>query len=143
MSFDLSIKNGDIKINSDGALGTVGGNLKLKQDIIKIILTNLGENKFHPNYGSQAGSLKIGYYADDKLVALDIESSVKRSIKNLMSLQRSQSQRQSLSPGEVIIDVLNVTAGRDEADPRMYNIIISVLTQELTEVSEFLSVRIA
>lgn len=143
MSFDLSIKNGDIKINSDGTLGTVGGNLKLKQDIIKIILTNLGENKFHPNYGSQAGALKIGYYADDKLVALDIESSVKRSISNLMSLQKSQSQRQALSPGEIIVDVLNVSAGRDEADPRMYNIIVSVLTQELTEVSEFLSVRIA
>lgn len=143
MSFDLSIKNGDIKINSNGTVGVISGNLKLKQDIIKIILTKLGENKFHPNYGSQAGALKVGYYADDRLMALDIESSVKRAIKNLMSLQKSQSQRQSLTPGEVIVDVLNVAASRDDADPRMYNIIVSVLTQELTEVSEFLTVRIA
>ena len=54
MSFDLSIEKGDIKIGSDGSLSTVSGNNKLRQDIIKILLTDIGDNKFHPKYGSMS-----------------------------------------------------------------------------------------
>jgi len=142
MSFDLSIEKGDIKISRNGSISTVSGNSKLKQDIVKILLTDFGDNKFHPRYGSHIGALKIGHHADSRLMALDIESSARNALKNLMSLQRAQAIRQALTPGETIADVLNVRVGRDEADPRMYNIFVSVLTQELTEVSSFVSVRI-
>jgi len=142
MSFDLSIEKGDIKISRNGAVGTVSGNSKLKQDIVKILLTDFGDNKFHPRYGSHIGALKVGHHADSRLMSLDIESSARNALKNLMALQRSQAIRQALTPGEVIADVLNVRVGRDNTDPRMYNIFVSVLTQELTEVSSFVSVRI-
>jgi len=142
MSFDLSIEKGDIKISPRGSIETVSGNSKLKQDIVKILLTDLGDNKFHPKYGSYVGALQIGHYADDKLMSLDIESSAKNALRNLMGLQRAQSRRQALTPGEVIVDVLSVIVKRDEADPRLYNIFVSVLTQELTEVSSLVSVRI-
>ena len=52
MSFDLALERGDIKINRDGSMKTVFGNAKLRQDIMKILLTELGDNKFHPKYGS-------------------------------------------------------------------------------------------
>jgi phage baseplate assembly protein W len=142
MSFDLSIEKGDIKISPRGSIETVSGNSKLKQDIVKILLTDLGDNKFHPKYGSHVGALQIGHYADDKLMSLDIESSAKNALRNLMGLQRAQSRRQALTPGEVIVDVLSVIVKRDEVDPRLYNIFVSVLTQELTEVSSLVSVRI-
>tara|TARA_B100000700_G_C14840013_1_gene758766 strand:- start:490 stop:921 length:432 start_codon:yes stop_codon:yes gene_type:complete len=142
MSFDLSIKKGDIEISSSGYVETVSGNAKLKQDIVKILLTNFGDNKFHPKYGSHIGALKVGHYADERLVSIDIESSAKNALKNLMKLQRSQSKRQALTPGEIIVDVMNVAVKRDEADPRVYNILVSVLTQELTEVNTLVAVRI-
>ena len=142
MSFDLTIEKGHIKIGSSGAVRIVSGNSKLKQDIVKILLTDLGDNKFHPKYGSHVGALQIGHYADSKLMSLDIETSARNALKNLMALQRSQSRRQALTPGETIIDILNVTVKRDDVDPRLYNIFVSVLTQELTEVSSFVSVRI-
>jgi phage baseplate assembly protein W len=142
MSFDLSIEKGDIKISPRGSIETVSGNSKLKQDIVKILLTDLGDNKFHPKYGSYVGALQIGHYADDKLMSLDMESSAKNALRNLMGLQRAQSRRQALTPGEVIVDVLSVIVKRDEVDPRLYNIFVSVLTQELTEVSSLVSVRI-
>ena len=142
MSFDLSIEKGDIKISSSGSVQTVSGNTKLRQDIVKILLTDLGDNKFHPKYGSHVGALQIGHYADSKLMSLDIETSARNALKNLVALQRSQARRQALSPGEVIVDILNVTVKRDEVDPRLYNILVSVLTQELTEVSSLVSVRI-
>jgi hypothetical protein len=142
MSFDLSIEKGDIKISSSGSIQTVSGNSKLKQDIVKILLTDLGDNKFHPKYGSHVGALQIGHYADSKLMSLDIETSARNALKNLVALQRSQARRQALSPGEIIVDILNVMVKRDDVDPRLYNILVSVLTQELTEVSSLVSVRI-
>ncbi len=143
MSFDLAIERGDLKIGREGSVEIISGNAKLKQDIIKILLTELRGNKYHPKYGSHIGALKIGHNADSKLMELDIESSARSAIKNLMSLQRNQSQRQVLSPSEVIVDILSVKAQRDKADPRMYNIFVSVLTQELTELSSSATVRIA
>jgi phage baseplate assembly protein W len=142
MSFDLSIEKGDIKISSSGSVETVSENSKLKQDIVKILLTDLGDNKFHPKYGSYVGALQIGHYSDNKLMSLDIESSAKNAIKNLIALQRAQARRQALTPGEIIVDVLSVMVKRDTVDPRLYNIFVSVLTQELTEVSTLVSVRI-
>jgi len=143
MSFDLTLERGDIKINADGSMKTVTGNSKLRQDIIKILLTGLGDNKFHPKYGSHIGALQIGHYADNKLVSLDLEASARTAIRNLMSLQRSQARRQTLNPGEIIIDILDISVARDEVDPRLYNIFLSVLTQDLTEVRNAVTIRIA
>lgn len=143
MSFDLKLERGDIKLSVDGLVEPVTGNTKLRQDILKILLTELGDNKFHPNYGSYIGSLQIGQIADERLVSLDMESSARNAIRNLMSLQRAQSKRQGLTPGEIIIDILDVSVSRDQVDPRLYNIYVSVLTQSLTEVSNNITVRIS
>jgi phage baseplate assembly protein W len=143
MSFDLRIENGDLKINADGTLSTVAGNSKLRQDILKILLTSLGDNKFHPKYGSHVGKLQIGSYVDERIISLDIESSARTALRNLMSLQRSQSRRQSLSPGETIVDILGLEVTRDKADPRLYNIFISVATQSLDKIESSITVRIA
>jgi hypothetical protein len=143
MSFDLKLERGDIVLGQSGDVQVVTGNAKLKQDIIKILLTQIGDNKFHQGYGSYIGSIQIGSYADEKLVTLDLESSARTALRNIMSLQRAQSRRQVLSPGEIIVDILNVSITRDNLDPRMYNIFISVLTQDLTEVGSNITVRIS
>jgi phage baseplate assembly protein W len=143
MSFDLKLEKGDIRLSKDGSVEIVNGNAKLRQDILKILLTEIGDNKFHPAYGSYVGSLQIGQVADERLVSLDIESSARNAVKNLMSLQRAQSRRQGMTPGEMIIDILDVSVARDEVDPRLYNIYVSVLTQSLTEISSNITVRIS
>jgi hypothetical protein len=143
MSFDLTLERGDIKISADGTIDTVSGNSKLRQDIIKILLTEIGDNRFHPKYGSYIGALQIGHYADGKLVSLDLEGSARKAIRNLMALQRAQGKRQKLTPGEIIIDILKVSVSRDEVDPRLYNIFVSVLTKRMTEVRSNVTVRIA
>jgi len=143
MSFDLKIKNGDISLNNDGSLTTVVGNNKLRQDILKILLTDFGSNKYHKRYGSYIGRLNIGDVADSQIISLDLERSARNAVKNLMALQRAQSARQGLSPGEIIVDINSVTVERDELDPRLYNVSVSVLTRELTDLTTSLSVRIA
>lgn len=142
MSFDLKIEGGDIRLEKDGSLSTVIDNSKLRQDIIKILLTKLGENKFHPTYGSEVGSLNIGHIPDQELLELDLQSSVEDSINKLIALQRAQSRKQFLTPGERIIALLGVSAQRDLADPRLYSIFITVQTGALTSVTESVTVRI-
>ena len=143
MSFDLGIKGGDIYFSPSGSPNLVSKNSKLRQDMLKIILTEVGENKFHRGYGSAIGKLSIGTAAGKDLVELDLKSSVENAIRKLMSLQKAQSRRQYLSPGEIIVSIVNIDAGRDNLDPRMYNVFVSVLTGELTEIRELVTVKIA
>lgn len=142
MSFDLKILKGDIAINPDGSLATVFDNDKLRQDIIKILLTKTGENKYHPTYGSNIGALQIGYIADKDLLELDLQTSAEDAIQWLIRSQINQQRLQYLTPGEVISGVKNIVVERDRLDPRMYNIFISVYTKKLTLVEEAIPVRI-
>ena len=142
MSFDLKIEKGDISIGNDGAIKLVIDNDKLRQDIIKILLTELGENKFHPEYGSEVGSIKIGHIADKTLLESDLTLCAETAIRKLINLQKNQSKYQYLTPGEVIVDIVDISVGRDELDPRMYNIFISILTQKLTTIVESVTIRL-
>ncbi len=142
MSFDLKIKNGDLAIGRDGDIDFVIDNEKMRQDIIKILLTKLRENKYHPYYGSSLGILEIGSVPDKQLIEDDLSSLTEESINILMRLQHKQSQSQYLTPGEVIVEVLGVSVARDESDPRGYNVSVSVITKKLTLVTESLTVRV-
>lgn len=142
MSFDLKIVKGDIAFEKDGSIRTVFGNEKLRQDIIKILITKLGENKYHPQYGSTVGTIQIGNVQDESFLKQDLTSAAHDALKNLMALQRLQAKRQYLSPSETIVEIKNIDIRRDTIDPRMYNIFISVLTQELDSITESVTIRI-
>jgi phage baseplate assembly protein W len=142
MSFDLKIKSGDISLESSGEISVVSGNQKIRQDVVKIILTKIGENRFHPQYGSNTGQLQIGTILDQALVEEDLRQSAQSAIRYLMQLQREQSRKQLLSSSEIILDIKNLQIERDEADPRLYNIFISVLTQKLESIDEVITIRI-
>ena len=142
MSFDLRIRNGDIGIDGDGTIKLVNNNSKLRQDIVKILLTDVGSNEFHRFYGSRVGALEIGGVADRTIIDADLEASVKKALSNLISMQKVQSRKQYVTPGEKILEVTSVSVERDQADPRLYNVFISVLTQKLSTISEVITIRI-
>lgn len=141
MSFDLQIKHGDLVIDQAGGLSTVSGNNKIRQDIVKILLTRIGDNRFHSRYGSDVGSLKIGNVADKQLIELDLKRSAEEAIRYLISLQKSQAARQMLSLSEVIVDIISLDIERDTADPRLYSIFVSVLTQKMDIIEESVTIR--
>ena len=142
MSFDFKIVKGDIKIGSDGNPEKVFRYPKLKQDLIKILLTDNGENKYHPSYGSDLGRLDIGTNVDINFVESELSSSAIRAVNKLMQLQDFQRRRQYISPQETIIKVNSVSVFRDSSDPRMWNIFISVTTGGLDEINESLTIKI-
>jgi len=142
MSFDLQLYKGDLKLTKDGKIGVVTRNSKLRQDIVKILLTQRGSVKYHKSYGSAIGALRVGHYTDSNLMKIDLQASVRSAIKVLMTLQRAQAKRQVLSPAEVICDIKSIKVERDISDPRLYNIFISVLTKELSEITESVTIRL-
>ena len=142
MSFDLKIKNGDIVISRSGDIGVVLDNEKIRQDVVKILLTKLGENKYHAYYGSSLGALEIGGVPDREIVEGDLLRMTEESMAVLMRLQSSQAKSQYISPGEAIVDVLDVGISRDPSDPRSYSVSVTVLTRKLTRVTESVTVRI-
>jgi|15BtaG_2_1085339.scaffolds.fasta_scaffold00067_2 hypothetical protein len=142
MSYDLKLKKGDLVLNSDGQLGVVQRNEKLRQDVIKILLTDIGENKFHTFYGSKAGKLDIGTILSQDFFRTKVEESIIQAINNLMVLQRSQGRYQFVSPAEKILSINSVEAFRDENDPRMWSVFISIITLEQDELTQTITIRI-
>jgi len=142
MSFDLKIQNGDISIGSDGDVEFVIGNEKILQEVKKIVLTEIGENRFHPYYGSRAGSLSPGNIVDYNFISSEIKRSVTESIVNLMRLKEAQSRTQILNPSEVILSVDSVLVERDLIDPRVWSIFISITAQSLDEINTVVNIRV-
>lgn len=142
MSFDLKILKGDLEIDGSGNVSIVSGNKKLRQDIVKILLTSYGDNKYHPSYGSGVGQVEVGLN-NFKITDLEIKNTALTAINSLISMQKKQAKYQTLSPSEVIVSVLDINVSRDSADPRLYNLKVSVLTQQLTEVFDNITIRIA
>lgn len=142
MSFDLKIENNDLSINSDGSVKTVINNDKLIQDILKVVLTPLGSNKFFKWYGCTIGQRVIGQFLDETMTQLEIQRSIQDSLTNLIALQRAQSQVQYVSPGETIMTVKDIMVLRNEVDPRQYEIYISVFTKKLTIVETTFTLRL-
>lgn len=136
MSFDLKIEGNDLIINPDGTLQTVRDNEKLAQDAIKIVLTPLGSNRFHKWYGSTIGARTIGTVMDATITAAEAERAIQDSLTNLIALQRAQARYQYVSPGETIDSIQDIFVSRDISDPRQYQVVISLLTKQLTIVEE-------
>jgi phage baseplate assembly protein W len=142
MSFDLKITNNDLSINPDGTLQTVQDNEKLVQDVLKILLTSKGSNKIFRWYGSLLGTRIIGNLLNASQLETEIARSVQESLSNLIALQQTQSRSQYVSAGEMIATIRGVSVLRDETDPRIYEIGVSVLTRKLNVIEETFSLRV-
>lgn len=142
MSFDLKIFNGDIVINNSGDLDTVFDNDKLRQDIIKILLTKLGENSYHATYGCKIGALEVGHVVDRDILEIDLRTAVETAIKYLIRAQQDQAKYQYLTPGEIIAGIKDIQVYQNQLDPRMFNIFIAVFTKKLTIITETIPVKI-
>jgi len=136
MSFDLELINSDLSIKPDGTIRTVDKTDKLRQDIIKIILTPIGSVKFHPWYGSSVNDGLIGETVPDNMLFQDINTSILQSLSKLQTLQRSQATSQRVSLAEMIASVRDILVQRNPSDPRQVNAIILVIAKDFNTVEE-------
>lgn len=141
MSFDLKIQNNDISISSGGDVELVRNTDKLVQDVLKIILTPQGSNKYYVWYGSVITSKVVGEVLGSYYTKLEITRAIQESLGNLMTMQQTQALYQYVSPEETIAAINYIDIGRDETEPRQYNILVSVLTRKMTALETAFQLR--
>jgi hypothetical protein len=130
MSFDLKIKNGDLVI-TNASLVTVQDTDKLIQDVLKIMITEVGTNVFFTWYGSYVGSSMIGQtdFGFSRSLAVQQASNAITTLQNLQFQQQSSSQKVSAS--ELIAALKGVYIDRNPIDPTEFDVFISVLSKDL------------
>ena len=140
MSFDLQLINSDLNIKPDGTIRTVNGTTKLKQDIIKIILTPLGSVSFHLWYGSNITDNNIGEILSDAMLNENISSAISESLGRLQKLQRAQSTGQNVKLSEIISTIREIRVQRNPIDLRQINVTVSVMSRDLTAIEEVFTI---
>lgn len=140
MSFDLRLINDDISIAPDGSIRTITDTPKLRQDILKILITELGSNRFHPWYGNTISENSIGRDLPDGFLESEITTAISQSISKLKTLQSSQLSTQTVSLSELISDIESIIVERNPLDPRQVNVIVGVLTKQLTKIEEIFTI---
>jgi len=131
MSFDLKISNSDLVI-SNGALKTVVDSEKMIQDILKMALTDAGSNPMHPWYGSFVSRTLIGNPNYNSMLVQIGKSQLTTALENLKKLQELQVKSfQRVSADEQIAAISDISIVQNEIDPRLFDVIIRVISKGL------------
>jgi len=135
MSFDLKLTSGDLTIKN-GALQLVTDTDKLIQDVLKVCLTDVGANPIQPWYGSFLSRSIVGSTLDPTITVNLAQSQIQNAIENLKSLQSAQvSSLQAVTPSELISTISQISVLRSNADLRLYDVLVSVISKGLKKVS--------
>ena len=135
MSFDLKIINGDLVL-ANGKLKTVVDSEKLIQDILKMCLTTARSNPIHPWYGSFISRTIIGNPNYTSILVQISKSQLNTSLQNLKELQNLQIKSfQRVSADEQIASISDISIIRNNLDPRIFDIVIKVITKGLKPIT--------
>jgi hypothetical protein len=135
MSIDLQIINGDLVI-SQGELSTVQDSQKLIQDILKILLTDVGADPLQPNYGSFLSRSVIGNAMASGAIVQIAKAQINTCLVNLQQLQQLQiKSMQKVSADEQLAAITGISIVRSSSDPRLFNIKVSAITKGYQPVS--------
>lgn len=120
--------NNDIDFNNVGKVKEVTGYGKVKQQLVKILLTVIGDNLYDSEYGSQISS-SIGQKFTAYITA-NIQYSIYTAVQHLIKIQ----QDNLLPDDETIIELSNIQVEKTN-DVRALKLSISVITADYQEVS--------
>lgn len=135
MSIDLKIINGDLVINGS-ELQTVQNSEKLIQDILKILLTDIGADPLQPAYGSFLSRSVIGTAINNGALVQIAKSQINTCLTNLQQLQQKQVQSmQKVSADEQLAAITGISVIRSVLDLRLFNVKVSGLTKGFQPIS--------
>ena len=140
MSFDLKIVNGDLVVNQ-GNLQQVVDSEKLIQDILKILLTDVGGNPLHPSYGSYLSRSVVGNPMKTQAVVQIAKTQINNCLVNLQYLQQLQVKSfQKVSADEQLAAITGISVVRSAFDPRLFTVKVAGLTKGFQPVTTAFSI---
>ena len=101
MSYDLQLDDGDIVVDNQGDVIVLEGYNKLYQDLLRIMVTSRGDNRFDPNEGCGVYDL-LGQKLTQDLAEMVLSKNVYLGLQYMISQQRIQALKQILSVYEQI-----------------------------------------
>lgn len=119
--FVFSVYDNDVQFDTSRQMRVVEGTDKLVQNVLKILLTQKGENLEDPDYGMN-GLNSIG----DKIMP-EHYAAIRSGIVNALGYY-NQLNLDNPNQDEVIGSVAEVKVVRDETDPRAILIYVSLVT---------------
>lgn len=142
MSFDLKLESGNLKIKPDGSLDTVRNTEKLRQDVLKMIVTPIGGNKMHPWYGSDANKAIIGNVFDLDFAKDSATEQLRSAIENLQALQQQQAKTQFITASESIAAIKEIYINTNPSDMRALEVKVYILSYALTAIDVGFLIRL-
>ena len=118
----------DISFDNVGRMTVVTGHGKVKQQLVKILLTVIGDNLYDSEYGSQISN-SVGQKFTSYITA-NIQYSIYKAVQHLMKIQ----QENLLPDDETIVELSNIKV-EETKDVRALKLSISVITADYQEVS--------
>ncbi len=119
----------DVNINEQGRIDTLIGKDKVRQAVLKALLTTSGNNTFHPTFGSLLSNA-IGQKFD-----LFTQFNLQQSIQDAVDFLVQQQQLDPTIPlNETIFRVSSVDLSVDKDDPRTIKVALKILTGSYEEV---------
>jgi len=134
MSFDLALNQGDLQVGSDGEISQIRNTSKVVQDVLKVIHMPVGSNPLFPRLGSTITTDNIGQISNQQFMETRAAASLTQSIQTIQTIQRNQALTQSLTPEEIITDILQLDVQLDQ-DPRQVNISIVIQTEAMSAIT--------
>lgn len=119
-----------------GDIQQVTDSEKLIQDILKICLTDVGSNVLNPWYGSFLSKFAVGSALNsDETVSIS-QMQLQSALETLKKLQDMQvKSQQRMSADEQLAAISEISVNRNEADPRLFNVLIKVLTKGMKPIT--------
>lgn len=142
MSFDLRLQNGDLVLGADADFDIVTDRNKLVQDVIKMVTTPQGSNKFQQSIGSLINKRLVGQVLNAQNTVTILQSSVEEALITLQKLQKQQAQTQALSPAETLVQINSIDVSRDSTEPRQLNVILKLTAGDGSLQSETLTMTL-
>lgn len=140
MSFDLALINSDLSLNTDGTVRTIDKVNKLKQDIVKIVVTPITSVKYHLWYGSSISDNSIGEVMPQNMLYQSLSTAVQESLQKLIRLQRAQATTQKVTRSEMLESIRNISIQRNAEDPRQVNVIVLAISRDYNAIEEVFTI---
>jgi len=131
----------DWVFDNSGRLVLIKNEQKLLQDVIKGTLTIEGSNTYHTWYGTVLQSLIGGKIANFPNLQVLLGNDVRDFINNLKSLQAKQALIQTVTPQEMINNLVSINVSQNPANPDLVeiSIIISNVAGDVREITRVIN----
>lgn len=129
----------DIDFTHSGDVSEVSGSEKVSQQVTKILITNLGSNRLHTDYGSGLDSF-IGNNLT-QFLEFQIQQTIQSSISFLITQQRQSIQQLPLDETITRLSFLDLRI--DSIDATKLLITVKVTTADQAEVQAQLTMQIS